>query len=575
MVTRILMVHDEPAIADTLAYALKTEGFTADCVGLGREALSAIRDGDFSLVILDVGLPDLNGFDVCRELRRVSDMPVVFLTARSDEVDRIVGLELGADDYVPKPFSPREVVSRVRAILRRARPPLARVSRQPFPSSSTWHGARISYFGTWLALTRYEFRMLAALLERPGKVFSRSRLMDVVWSNAEETLERTVDAHVKTLRAKLRAVRPDDEPIETHRGLGYSIRGDLALNIAIRLFAGYFLIVGLASWFLVSIFAREVEPGVRQATEETLVDTANLLAEIAADELAAGTIAKGRFAAAVGKALEREPNALIWDVSKKSVNARVYVTDARGIVLFDSAGEAAGTDYSQWRDVARVLRGEYGARSTREDPDDPQSSSMYVAAPVLQHGKLIGVLSVSKPVAALMPYADRARDRVMRAGILLLAISAVIGVGFTLWLVWSLNRLRDYALAVAEGKRATPPVGGGRQLSVLAKSLALMREKLDGKQYVEHYVQSLTHELKSPLTAVRGAAELLQESPSAEDGQRFARNIGEQAERMQRIIERLLDLVRVEQLQNPEERRRIVLAELIDAVAQSRAERLD
>lgn len=346
------------------------------------------------------------------------------------------------------------------------------------------------------------------------------------------------------------------------------------MNIAIRLFAGYFLIVGLASWFLVSIFAREVEPGVRQATEETLVDTANLLAEIAADELVAGTIAKGRFATAVGKALEREPNALIWDVSKKSVDARIYVTDAKGIVLFDSANQDVGSDYSQWRDVARVLRGEYGARSTRDDPADPQSSSMYVAAPVLQHGKLVGVLSVSKPVAALMPYAERARDRVMRAGILLLAISALIGVGFTLWLTWSLNRLRDYALAVADGRRATPPVMGGRQLSVLAKSLALMREKLDGKQYVEHYVQSLAHELKSPLTAVRGAAELLQESPSAEDGKRFAGNIAEQTERMQRIIERLLDLARVEQLQNPEDRRRIVLAELIDAVARSRAERL-
>jgi two-component system sensor histidine kinase CreC len=162
----------------------------------------------------------------------------------------------------------------------------------------------------------------------------------------------------------------------------------------------------------------------------------------------------------------------------------------------------------------------------------------------------------------------------MRAGILLLAISALIGVGFTLWLTWSLNRLRDYALAVADGRRATPPVMGGRQLSVLAKSLALMREKLDGKQYVEHYVQSLAHELKSPLTAVRGSAELLQESPSSEDGQRFARNIGEQAERMQRIIERLLDLARVEQLQNPEEHRRIVVAELIESVAGSRSERL-
>lgn len=254
------------------------------------------------------------------------------------------------------------------------------------------------------------------------------------------------------------------------------------MNIAIRLFAGYFLIVGLASWFLVSIFAREVEPGVRQATEETLVDTANLLAEIAADELMAGTIAKGRFATAVGKALEREPNALIWGVSKKSVDARVYVTDANGIVRFDSSGQAEGADYSQWRDVARVLRGEYGARSTREDPAQPQSSSMYVAAPVLQQGKLVGVLSVSKPAAALMPYADRARDRVMRAGMVLLAISALIGIGFTLWLTWSLNRLRDYALAVAAGKRAIPPMTGGRQLSVLARSLALMREKLDGKQ---------------------------------------------------------------------------------------------
>jgi two-component system sensor histidine kinase CreC len=343
------------------------------------------------------------------------------------------------------------------------------------------------------------------------------------------------------------------------------------VNIAIRLFAGYFLIVGLAAWFLVSIFVREVEPGVRQATEETLVDTANLLAEMATDDLAAGVIGKGKFAAAVGKALEREPKALIWGVDKSSVDSRVYVTDTGGTVVFDSAGEAVGADYSQWRDVARVLRGEYGARSTRDDPSDPGSSSMYVAAPVLSQGKLIGVLSVSKPVAALMPYADRARDRVMRAGFILLAMSALIGLAFTLWLTWSLNRLRDYALAVAEGRRATPPLAGGRQLSVLARSLALMREKLDGKQYVEHYVQSLAHELKSPLTAVRGAAELLQEAPSAEDGRRFAGHIAEQAERMDRIIERLLVLARVEQLQDPEERTDIALSELIEATVQGRA----
>jgi len=222
--TTILIVDDEPSIADTLDYALRTEGFQTLCVGLGRQALAALHDNDVALVILDVGLPDMNGFDVCRELRRESDVPVIFLTARADEVDRIVGLELGADDYVAKPFSPREVASRVRAILRRVRQPgpVVRAERPRFQIDI--EAARIAWDGTWLTLTRYEYGLLCALLERPGRVLSRARLMELVWSDAEESLERTVDAHVKTLRAKLRAIRGDD-PIETHRGLGYSIRG--------------------------------------------------------------------------------------------------------------------------------------------------------------------------------------------------------------------------------------------------------------------------------------------------------------------------------------------------------------
>ncbi|MDZ4253033.1 MAG: two-component system response regulator CreB [Sulfuritalea sp.] len=230
MQTRILIVDDEPSIADTLDYALRTEGFLTLCVGLGRQALQALHDNDIALVILDVGLPDMNGFDVCRALRRDSDVPVIFLTARADEVDRIVGLELGADDYVAKPFSPREVASRVRAILRRARQPApVTVTAGPrFRIDARFQidteGARIACDGAWLTLTRYEYGLLCALLERPGRVLSRARLMELVWSDAEESLERTVDAHVKTLRAKLRAIR-DDDPIETHRGLGYSIRG--------------------------------------------------------------------------------------------------------------------------------------------------------------------------------------------------------------------------------------------------------------------------------------------------------------------------------------------------------------
>jgi two-component system sensor histidine kinase CreC len=343
------------------------------------------------------------------------------------------------------------------------------------------------------------------------------------------------------------------------------------VNIAIRLFAGYFLVVGLAAWFVLNIFAREVEPGVRQGAEDTMVDTANLLAELAAADLAAGHLEQGAFAQAVRRASQRETDASIWGVSKHMVDFRVYVTDARGIVVYDSAGLAVNADYSRWRDVAQVLRGEYGARSTREDPQDPASSVMYVAAPVLRKGALAGVLTVAKPIAALEPYDLRARGRVTRAGLVLLSVSALIGLLFTLWLTRSLNRLRDYALALADGRPVVAPTSGGRQLSDLARALALMRQRLDGKQYVERYVQALTHEMKSPLSAVKGAAELLLEDPSAQDRQRFARNIAEQADRMQRIVERLLLLARVEQLQAPEEMREVELATLAEQVLAGRA----
>jgi len=243
-------------------------------------------------------------------------------------------------------------------------------------------------------------------------------------------------------------------------------------------------------------------------------------------------------------------------------------------VVYDSAGVAVKADYSRWRDVAQVLHGQYGARSTREDPDDPASSVMYVAAPVLSDGALVGVLTVAKPIKALAPYDDRARNRVLRAGLVLLSVSAAIGLLFTAWLTRSLNRLRNYALSVANDEKVVPPTVGGRQLSELARALALMRQRLDGKQYVESYVQGLTHEMKSPLSAVRGAAELLQEDPTGEDRRRFARSIGEQADRMQLIIERLLLLARIEQLQAPEEICEIELAEVVRRALADRSEQM-
>lgn len=219
----VLIVEDEQAIADTLIYALRSEGFAVQHSLLGRAGLEAVSAGGVDLVILDVGLPDMSGFDVCRELRRVGDTPVLFLTARGDEIDRIVGLELGADDYVVKPFSPREVAVRVRAILRRARANAP--VQQETGGLFVIEGAAqiIRFHAEPLSLTRTEYLLLETLVGSPGRVFTRAQLMQRVWPHPEHSLERSVDTHVKTLRAKLRAVDAEDDSIRTHRGVGYSL----------------------------------------------------------------------------------------------------------------------------------------------------------------------------------------------------------------------------------------------------------------------------------------------------------------------------------------------------------------
>lgn len=223
----ILIAEDEAAIADTVLYALRSEGLETEHCQLAREVVPRVRAGGVDVVVLDVGLPDASGFDVCRELRAFSDVPVIFLTARNDEIDRVLGLELGADDYVAKPFSPRELVARVRARLRRLHP------AAPATPDAGWirqggfaidhDGHRIHYQDRPLDLTRYEYALLAALLQRPGAILSRAQLMDRGWDSDAESMDRTVDTHIKTLRGKLRAAGAEPDPIRTHRGLGYAI----------------------------------------------------------------------------------------------------------------------------------------------------------------------------------------------------------------------------------------------------------------------------------------------------------------------------------------------------------------
>lgn len=228
MKQKILIVEDEPAIVDTIQYALGTDGFTTLSVSSGEEALELLATHNMDLIVLDVGLPDINGLELCKSIRTHSMIPIIFLTARSEEIDRVVGLEIGADDYITKPFSPRELSARVKAVLRRTQN--SHPSAEPHAILSfevDEEKCRISYFGTNLELSRYEYRLLSTFIQRPGKVLSRNQLMDIAWDEPDASMDRTVDAHIKNIRAKLKAIQSDKNPIVTHRGLGYSLKENL------------------------------------------------------------------------------------------------------------------------------------------------------------------------------------------------------------------------------------------------------------------------------------------------------------------------------------------------------------
>ncbi|MBO4146685.1 two-component system sensor histidine kinase CreC [Enterobacter ludwigii] len=318
------------------------------------------------------------------------------------------------------------------------------------------------------------------------------------------------------------------------------------MRIGMRLLLGYFLIVGIAAWFVLSIFVQEVKPGVRRATEGTLIDTATLLAEVGREDLLSGNAQQGKLAQAFSQLHQRPFRANIGGIHKVRNEYHVYMTDAQGRVVFDSASLAVGKDYSRWNDVWLTLRGEYGARSTQSNPDDPESTVMYVAAPVVDNGKIIGVLSVGKPNSAMAPVIHRSERRILWAGGALLGIALLIGLVVAWWINRSIGTLSRYADAVTTDSPLPLPNPGSSELRKLAQALENMRIRLEGKNYIEHYVHSLTHELKSPLAAIRGAAEILAEQPSPQVARRFIDNILVQNARMQSLVEKLLAQARLE-----------------------------
>ena len=338
----------------------------------------------------------------------------------------------------------------------------------------------------------------------------------------------------------------------------------LRINISLKIFLGYFLLVGLAAWFVLTIFVDEVKPGVRQAMEDALVDTANVLAELAKDDVRTGAIQTGHFSKSLLQYHQRATKADIWGVKKYGGDYRVYITNASGIVIFDSANLALGQDYSKWNDVYLTLQGKYGVRSSAEIAGDKNSDTiMYIAAPIKDGDDIIGSLTVAKPNRTLLPFIERSQQKIIRWGALLFILSLAIGALFTWRFTTKINQLREYAMRISKGEKAIAPTSSNDELSELAIAMQTMRSELDGKQYIQDSVQHLTHELKSPITAIQGSLELISPDMPAETQTQFINQIKTQTNRVQTIIQNMLGLAALEHQEQLQHQTDIHLNDLV------------
>lgn len=343
------------------------------------------------------------------------------------------------------------------------------------------------------------------------------------------------------------------------------------MKIGLRILLGYFLIVGLAAWFVLNVFVEEVKPGVRATLEDTLVDTAQLLAQLVAEDVKAGDLPHAAILSRMQNYARRSVDVKISGVRKASLDYRITMTDLHGIVLFDSESKDVGKDYSRWNDVYLTLRGKYGARSTRTDPLDDATTVMHVAAPVMDNGRIIGVLTVSKAISTITPFIERSQRKILRRSAWLLLGSLLIGIGFSLWLNHSLRKLQRYATGVENGEKIALPTLGNNEIGQLGRALESMRDKLEGKQYVEQLMHTLAHELKSPIAAIQGSAELLSEDMPSAERKKFLGNIIEQNQRQKQLIDKLLALIKIEKQQVLENPETIDLEQLLQQVADDAA----
>ncbi|MBT9569173.1 MAG: two-component system sensor histidine kinase CreC [Thiobacillus sp.] len=346
------------------------------------------------------------------------------------------------------------------------------------------------------------------------------------------------------------------------------------MNFFIRFLVGYLVVTAVAVLLAMKLFSDQFVPGVRQSVEDMLLQTANLLAEVAAREMRLAPDETADIEGVFQSYQQRRFDARIYNVKKNDPDLRIYVTNRVGRVLFDSRGEAVGKDFSGWRDVSLTLRGQYGARTSRDNAYDDTSSVMYVAAPIRVEGKIVGALSVGKPSRSFQTFIDLGQREVNKAALGLFAVAMLLALAFSYWMTRDLRRLVVYANEAAEGKRRTIPIEGRSELRRLAQALEHLRTELDGKAHVERVTQLLAHELKSPIAAVRGAAELLEDERDPARRTRLERNIKQESRRLQKIVEGVLELARAENRDTPPTREPLNFSALSNDVLSQREARL-
>jgi len=339
---------------------------------------------------------------------------------------------------------------------------------------------------------------------------------------------------------------------------------DLFLSIRARVILSYLTIVAIGFFYFTWRMSHDVRPRYLAAEEEIMVDMANVLASSVEQTWSpsSGPDLEGLNKAAHA-ARRREFSAGIYDVTKSTLDLHFYITDTAGRVIFDSQGKAVGQDYSRWNDVYLTLQGKYGARSTRDDEEDEESSVLYVGAPIRHEGQIVGVLTLAKPQTSMADFMERTRKQIFVLASVAAAGVALMGVLFSAWITYPIRNLIAYAKSIRDGRPAKFPTLGHSEIRTLGLALEEMRDALEGKDYVHRYVQTLTHEIKSPVAAIQGAAELLQEEMPACDRRRFLANIQSETGRIQEAIDSLLLLASVESKKSLEHATELDLSELL------------